>query len=316
MKNQLQAPAIKSAMKKASQLSASLAPVNTTLTSADGVCMDGGSITVTGTDDSTVSTTVYDVTITFNNCRDYVIDYTELSGSMRLVENTVIGSSSDTSLTVTNFSEKIYSDSLYTFLSSADVLNGSFSSIDDMTSGSNTASGSYSSTDYVGQLAMSFTFSGLRDDWIDTETLTTPATGTIQDTVNGTFSFIATDTSSGFSAGFTFGMTDFTDQITYNADGTTDEWWDGSIGMSWNPPVAGCLAGTITFTTQVDDPMHYSSQDLSICPVSGTLTANNATIQFGTSGAVLSPAVKVTVGTVSTTYTDCHSLGGGSICTM
>ncbi len=300
----LKLPVIGSAVQK----SRSLKTMNATSISISPTTCAGGSGTysVSGSDTSVPGSYDEDTaTIQFTNCRQSTsTTYTVVSGTLQLYRKHLLDNSSNIeNMTATNFTVKLYlSDTLY----STDVLNGTFNNTNNLTSGRNDANGSFTETGSGGDIA-TFSFNNISDVWTSATTTTSGTVTTDEDTLNGSFVF---DYSSGGSSIFamTISLSNLKDKVRTNADLSTDEWIDGSIGLSWQPDLSqyGCVPGTITIGTGVATPIHTLSG--AECPASGTVTVNNATIVFG------SP-VTVTVGSDVKTFSSCTLMGGDS-CTF
>lgn len=294
MAKQLQVPALTAAVKKARALGASLAPVSETIN------CDSGTIVLSGTDSSTVTYDDFNITFTFNACRSDAFS-TELSGSLRLYNKWMYDGSSDVlTLTATNFAEKTYTNSTYAALLYTYALNATFGYNDAGTtvgSGTFNANGRYTYTEantgFVGTLLLNS---------INAAYAWTPTTD--MSTVNGGFNVTeAIDGTTVFSLNVSF--SNFKEEWELISGTEEHMKYNGRVIINYTPDDAGCFEGVFDITTPADKPLVLTSADGYICPVSGTLKVNNATIVFG------SP-ITITVGTQApVNYADCTALGGG-----
>jgi hypothetical protein len=160
-----------------------------------------------------------------------------------------------------------------------------------------------------------YAFTNLNDTWTSTHN-NTDGSDTDVDTVSGTFTIsVATSGTTNFSFSLS---TSLVDKWQYLNDGpvTVKNWINGTITMSWVPDLTayGCLPGSITLATDEADPLTYEFATGYSCPVSGTLTINNALIEFGTSSGTATDII-VTVNGVSETYPSCTALEAtGGMC--
>ncbi len=306
MKAQLQAPVLKKAVKKAQELAASrVVSINTTLSCDNYAGGTTGTVTVVGTDNSDTYLTdgflETDITVTFNTCRDNFL-LTELSGTLRLYEKSANDSSYFIgNMTATNFTQKIYSvDFSPANLVLTNVVNATFGNDETPSGGTGTGNGSFNTTWYDGEVD-TLTFTNMSDIWTFSAV---SGVETSEDTVNGSFRFAASIPGYGtYSLAIT--LTDLYHKLAYNtATSAADEWIDGTVSINWTPDPLGCIEGSMTFTTVT--PMHYNNYIADMCPVSGELAVNNATIVF------LPASIEVTINGI-TYYTDCTGIQG-SIC--
>ncbi len=279
-------------------------------------CGYSGDLTVSGSNTSNAG--VYDeytLDVSYNNCRESVTtDYTVINGSMHAYSKAMLdGSSYIDNASVTNLNLATYSTGSLSF---TDAMNGTFNSTENYAtngdgSGTESANGSFVSTYPSGGMVESFTFSGVSDAWTSTGTYgTTDVTN--EDIMNGTFVY---DVSMSGSSVFklTLSLSNLDDKITtYFADGSVDEWLNGTMSITWSPSDPNvCVPGSLTATTVT--PLHYVSETAywnGDCPISGELTVNNADIVFGTS-------ITVTVGTDVATYPSCYDFTiAGQQCMM
>jgi hypothetical protein len=301
-------PMIQKAKKKAASLAAArVTSVN------DPLPCDSGSGSITGSfnyDGNNVYTSTY--TITFNNCGDSSF-YTVLNGTLGYSET------SSTSVyegrVNANLTMKQYDATFATLQYQLD-LDGSFANIDHITSGTLTANGAYVFTS--GATTTTYAFTNLRDDWTYMlDTTVTPNTETWNDVVSGTFSIaIASSGTTNFQFTLGVSLTDKWMDMNDSPTWTSKEWINGTVTVSWVPDLSayGCLPGSVVFTTLESDPLVINSLNSFTCPVSGTLTVNNATVEFGTSSTTGS-GIDVTVNGTTTNYASCIELemaGGGS----
>lgn len=285
----------------------SKANMKTTVVPAGGTCSAGGSYSVNGTDNSDEPDRTYDeatVTITYANCRDSV-DFTEISGTLQLYSKVTpsapaVPTSVIRNVTITNTTFKQYYDETFAGLPETGVINGTFNSTNNVTSGSDYANGSFVFNDGMGEA--SFFFDGLTNNW---STSTSAEATTDIASMNGKFGISYTDGMN--TASLTISLTNLEyKERMYAADYSVDRWLNGTLGIVWDPLV--CASGTITFTTADATPLHYNNI-FDTCPVSGTLQVNNATIVYGSS-------IIVTLNGVEYPYTDCTEMemSGNGIC--
>jgi hypothetical protein len=313
-----QAPALRSAVKKAKSFSS----LKKTTSVNDTVTCDSGNMVITGTNNSDELNATSDIanyTITFNNCRDNFF-YAELSGTLQVSDiSSRTTLAFDSSLTA-NLTEKMYSSSTDITADETFTLSGTFRGIDQLTSGSITANGSFVMTfpaqGGFPETVMTYAFNNISDTWTSADN----ADGSVTevDDLSGTFTMTLAITGEG-TYQFSLGLS-LTDEWQYMNDvaGTEKNWMDGTVTMSWAPDMTayGCLAGALNISTLETDPIAYTYAG-GFCPVSGTLSINNATIEFGsTSGTSTDILVSVNNGTPQV-YSSCSSLDlAGSMCTL
>ncbi len=305
----LKSTTITGSLAKARSLkTANLAPSLTSTINVSNPCAGGGSYTISGTDSSTGTYSEHTVSVVYNSCQDSATyPYVVLSGSLSAYDKHLFDGSSDTAnVTATSLSLTTHENST---ISATDTLNGTFNKTENVTSnatgtvtsGQGSVNGTFTVADSSGTGTFSIT------NFSDISTLTTTTTSTTDEhTFNGSFSLALSGGGNTFT--FTLALSNLDDKIaTYAANSSQDEWINGTITMTWSPDLGGaCIPGTITLTTAAATPIHTPSP--SSCPTSGTITVNNATIQFGVpSGS----EVTVTVGSTSQIFTDCYSLSGG-----
>jgi hypothetical protein len=299
MMNQLQIPAVKSALVKAQAAkNRPLAPV-----SDGGPCSGGGSFTVNGTNSSVPgSYDEYTIDISLTACKDSsTLPYTEITGQMHLYHKVMLDGSSETAeMTITNLTAKAYdSGSALTTI----VMNGTFKDNDNVTDGSTYADGSFSISDASSNIVLNF--SKVNNVW----TTSTDASGTTDvDTINGSFSF--TITSGAQSQSLNISVTNLQDKLfTDTVTGDKDEWINGTVSIDFTPDEVGCVEGTFAMSTASATPVHTPS--ISSCPTSGTFTINNATIEFGKPDGT---KVTATVNGAQKIFNDCTELDSGGVC--
>jgi hypothetical protein len=298
-------PTIKKTIAKARSLKTiSNAPISSTTVS----CGYSGTFTVSGADNSTATSSAYDITVTYTNCQDLSgTTYDVMNGTLHAVTNDMIdGSSRNDNLTATNLTLASYVSGT---LSMTDALNGTFTSLYSINTSSverweDDANASFSMTFTDGT---KYTFSMNNISGVDVYTPGT-ASDTEDMTINGSFVF---DVSSGGTsvASVTLALTSFDDKWQYSNTSPypEDEWLNGTISLTWTPSAgADCMPGSLTLSTAAGTPMHYDSSS-DYCPRSGTVVANNATIEFGTPAY---PQVTVTIsGGTPQVFSDCDFIG-------
>jgi hypothetical protein len=189
------------------------------------------------------------------------------------------------------------------------TLNGNFESIKSGLTGTNSALGSFTWTDpgMSGNTIYTFAFgtggNAITSIWSNTTGVN--GTTTIR-TGNGAYSLSITAPNGSVTLGVT--LTGLEHKVLQYTVGHTDEWLNGAVNLAWTPDLSqwGCMAGTYTFTTATNTPVHtpfgYG------CPTSGTLQVNNATIEYGKPSGT---QVTVTIGTLSETFAGCTAMGSG-----
>ncbi len=271
-------------------------------------CTGGGYVSVSGIDSSLTGTGGYKeftIDVTYNNCIDSqsTVTYNVVSGVLHAQHKVMLdGSSKNSDVTATGLSLKSFASST---LQNQDYLDGTFNnSFNVVTAGSNTtgssyANGTFSTTDISSGSSFTFGINKLSGVW---SKLTTTTDITEDNAVNGSLNW-------GFSAGqtsinATLSFGNLNDDIVTDASGNKTEGVNGSIGFTWTPTFGLCVPGTLNITTVSPIYTPFGSS----CPTKGTLTINNAAVQYG---VPLGIQVTVTVGGTSKIFTDCHALGGG-----
>jgi hypothetical protein len=316
MARQSKSPMIQKAVKKAASLKA--ARVNTI---NDPIPCDSGSATIVGTnnyDDASRTAEIYTYDVTFTNCRD-INSLTEMNGTIHVSVNSSLSTTGPSSSNVTaHLMEKLYSSSTATIFTQQTDLNGTFSDIDNITSGSSSGNGTFvmttPATTATQESVVTFAFTNLSDAWTSTRNATDLSDTDVDDS-SGTFS-IATSYGGTQNFKFTLGV-DLVSKTQYMNDtaGTEKDWLNGTISLSWAPDLSssGCIPGSISISTAVADPLIYDYTNYS-CPVSGTLTINNATVAYGTSSGTATDII-VTVNGTSQTFASCDALeSAGGMC--
>jgi hypothetical protein len=238
-----------------------------------------------------------------------------MNGTIYVDVNSSLSPTGPSSSSVTaNLREKLYSSSTATIATQQTDLNGTFNDLDNITSGSMSANGSFvmttPATASAQESVVTFAFTNLSDVWTSTHNAT-DASDTDMDDSSGSFS-IATSYGGTQNFKFTLGI-DLMNKTQYMNDtaGTEKDWIDGTITMNWLPDLSayGCLPGSIAVSTTATDPLTYDYAN-GTCPVSGTVAINNATIAYGTSTGII-----VTVNGTSQAFASCADLeAAGGMC--
>ncbi len=308
-------PAIQKAIMKARSFKAKR--VTSINTSIDCDNIGSGTISIVGSnnylDTATADISTYD--ITFTNCRDNSF-YTVTNGTIHIEDNSSRSAPyTYTSSLTANLTDSVY-DSTYTTLQNQSVLNGTFFDIDQTTSGSFGANGSFVLTIPAQSAVFTYAFTNLNDTWTSTHN-NTDGSDTDVDNVSGTFTIsVASGGTTNFAFSLSAGLVDKWQIMNDGPTGTQKNWINGSITLSWVPDLTayGCLPGSITFATDEADPLIYKSATGYSCPVSGTLSINNAVIEFGTSSGTATDII-VTVNGSSEVYPSCTALEAtGGMC--
>ena len=245
--------------------------------SGSGTCTDGGSYSYTGTSDS--ATGDFDLTFTFNNCRE---DSDQYNGSYHLTGK---ATSSSINLQIVLSSFTIYEyDSANTLVYSlsADITLGLSMAGSGSTSMTLTADGGISAHDYVSGNVYSMTYTNFAGTI--TQTSGTPQTVTI--TVNGAVkeSWTASGTSYSVTVTFTnFNLQDV-DYGTYD-DATVS----GTVAIDFTPD-AYCFEGTFVFVT--DTPIR--NDNTAGHTVAGQVTINGNTVMTWNSNGTITVTVNGT----------------------
>ncbi len=317
MMSQLQKPIVTNTMSKTRASKTSSAPLSAATTTSGG-CLLGGSYTITVDSITSLETTTNTLDITFTNCKDYdsaTATHSNLYGSLTGTHAFNVSTGYGSANLGVNLTDTSYPTESYTAGSETNVyaMNGVFNSVDNNgASGTNSALGSFSWTlkDPVnGDTVMSFSFGSGAAPVTDVWTSSTDISNNKTDinTGNGAYTLGIAGPNGSLTYSVTLSGLEYK-LLTY-AGGGSDEWINGSVSIAWTPDLSqwGCLNGTYAFTTAVGTPVHTPL--LSNCPTSGTVQVNNATIQYNTD-----QTVTVSVGTLTETFSDCDSLGGGGMC--
>ncbi len=296
-------------LKTASSLASSLAP---TVITGTFNCGRSGTFTITATDSSTASFNENDIVVAFNACIDSAstTDYQTASGSVHFYEKYMLDNSSTTdNLGATALTLTTYASST---LVSTDVIDGTFASTysvgtNSVETWSDSANASFSTTS-PSNVKLSFNMNNISS----VDVYTPGTTSDTEDyTMNGSFVFDISD-STGSLASITLAFTNLNDK--WQSSNVTpfpeDEWLNGTISLTWTPSSgADCMPGALTISTAAGTPMHYATS-VDSCPSSGTVVANNATVEFGKPSGY---QVTVTVGGTSQVFTDCY-FAGADVC--
>jgi len=299
------------ASKAALSKSVSSAP-SVTVTATGQPCAAGGTFDVTYTLATAGTETTWNLSMTFTDCRDASLDHDLVNGTITAV-HTKNSSSSDYehAHVVANLTDTVFDDPV-TMATGTFIMNGTFDSIatNNHTIGTRSALGSFTwrIPSAGGETSMVFSFGSGSTPVTDVWSKTTDGTGTtVTRTGNGSYNLAITTPSSALALAVSLSSLKH-DLLIYSADGSTDEWINGAVTIAWTPDLSqwGCLAGTYTFTTALNTPVH--TPFLGVCPTAGTVAVNNATIEYGKPSGV---QVTVTVGGLSETFASCGALGKG-----
>ncbi len=312
MSADLKSPAIQKAIAKARALKTSSALASSITISTD--CSLGGYFTISGTNSSTTSYDEFTINVAYYNCIEGTdaLNNNVASGSLHYYDKYMLDNTArNESLTANNLTLASYASGTLTVTGKT---NGTLSSVYSFGTNSvetwqNSANASYSLTfndGYDSKLAFSM------NNVSSTEVYTPGAGGTWTDdfTTNGGFVFTVSN-NSGILASIALVFTNLDDKYALNADQTFDRWLNGSFSLTWAPSAGNdCMPGKVTLGTAANTPIHYGTlSDFlgGVCPLSGTLTLNNATIEFGVPSP---PQVTVTVGTgTPQVFSDCNFVG-------
>lgn len=306
----LKSPTIQKTIAKASSFKATSSLASAPSISAYVGCGGGGYFTVVGSDTS--SPGVYDqfaIDVVYSDCIESTgtgTDYQITSGSIhadhyKMLDNTA----SNDNLAANALTVKSYVTGT---LTETDAINGAFTSVyslgtNSVETHSDSVNASFSVT-FPNNTMFSLSMNNLSRVEVDT-----PGTSynTEDDTTNGSIVFdIGNSTGSIFAV--TLAFTRLNDKYQYNLDGSTDEWINGTISFTWTPSRGdNCMPGAITLATIA--PIHFV---VGACPTSGTITANNATIEFGNPSGY---QVTVTAGGDSRVFPSCN-FEGADTCGM
>jgi hypothetical protein len=279
-----------------------------TATITGSPCPLSGTYDITYTLDTTGTATTWNLNVAFHSCKES--DGSVLAGSLAAVHTQDTASSYDRAAVTADLSVTAYSGATSTVVTGIAALSGTFESIDSSSTGTNSAKGSFTWTipGTGGNSVYAFTFGSGSTPVTDVWSRSTGTSGSTEThTGNGAYTLSLSTPSQ--SLGLTVALANLQDKVfTASADSSTDEWINGAVTLTWTPDLSqwGCLAGTYTFSTATGTPVH--TPHLYSCPTSGTVQVNNATIEFGKPSGT---QVTVTVGTLSETFSDCNSLGGG-----
>jgi hypothetical protein len=298
----LKSPTIMKAVAKARSFKTA-SSLDSTIT-ASVSCGVSGYFTVSGADTSTATYNELTIDVAYYNCIEgTVTDYTVASGSLHVYGKDMLDNTGSTgNITATTLTLATYVSST---LSETDAINGTFGSVyslgtNSVETYSNSVNASFSVT-FANDIRFSLGMNNLSGIEVRTPGTTYD---TDDDTMNGSIVFDISDATSSLFA-VTLAFTGLNDKYQYNTDGSTDEWLNGTISISWTPDMGGnCMPGAITLATIV--PIHSAA---GACPTSGTITANNATIEFGNPDP---PQVTVSVGGDSRVFSDCSFSGADS----
>jgi hypothetical protein len=253
------------------------------------------------------TSTTWNLDMTFHDCKD-ITGYDIVNGHLYAAHTKDSGSNYEHAQVTANLIDTDYDVS--SNITGTFALNGTFESIKSGSVGTNSALGSFTWTDpgTNGNTVYAFSFGAGGNAITDIWSKTTGATGaTTTRTGNGTYSLSITAPNGSVTLAVT--LTGLEHKVLqYTVGLHTDEWLNGAVNLAWTPDLSqwGCLAGTYTFTTAANTPIHTP---FGIgCPTSGTLQVNNATIEYGKPSGT---QVTVTIGTLSETFANCSALGNG-----
>jgi hypothetical protein len=285
MQRLLRSAAVQGAVKKAGALKAQRVPISTTLTTE--FCSNAdGNVTINGNNnyDEVGNPSVnfaYD--LTFTKCRDD-IGLTQLDGLLHIVGVQSTDNDATTSrLTANNLTEKQFSSPVFDVLTQQSVMNGSFVNDNQVVTTTKSASSSFVVTTPAGvvpEKVVTLEFTGLIEESNLThntdasDTNVTAATGTV------TLRVVQGGTST-FQLTLGISLEDRM-QVMNDAAGTTKDWINGTMNATWAPDLSqtGCKSGSLTFLTDTAAPRTFTSTS-GLCPVSGTVMVNDATITYG-----------------------------------
>ncbi len=276
--------------------------------SASVSCGRSGYFTITGADTSTATFNERTIDVAYYNCINSasLTDYQVASGGLHFYGKEMLDNTGSTNnLTATTLTLATYTSST---LSGTDAINGTFNSVYSLGTNSVATYSNSVNASFSVALADSTKFS-LSMNNLNGAKVHTPGTGTTsyteEMTINGGIVFDISD-STGSLLAITLAYTGLNDKYQEYTDYSSDEWLNGTVSLTWTPDMGGnCLPGSITLTTIT--PIHVGPNGG--CPTFGTLTANNATIQFGNPAPY---GVTVSVGGTSAVFTDCNFSGADS----
>jgi Big-like domain-containing protein len=312
MQRLLLSAAIQGAVRKAGARTAQFAPVNTTLTTE--FCSNAdGSVAITGTnnyDDALSTLVTFSYDMSFTNCRDDIA-LTRLDGILHIegVQSTD-NDATTSSLTANNLTEKQFSSSAFDVMTQQSVMNGSFVINNQVSTIAKTASGSFVVTTpaqgAATEKAVTLTYTGL----VENSSLThnVDASDTNVTTSAGTIMLGVTQ-GGAVTLQMTLGISlEDKTQLMNDVAGTRKNWINGTMDATWVPDLsqAGCKTGSLTFLTNAPSTFTLAT---GLCPVSGTMMMNDATVTYGI-------PVMVTAGNGETqSFPDCNALNqAGVVC--
>ncbi len=311
-------------LKKVVQRTAAMAPLFSVqqTTSVDEVLTVGfcdntdGRITIVGQNnytDITSTTLDYTYDVKFTKCRDD-ITFSELNGTLRVVNSESIATSAFTSSLVASLTQKQYSAIDYATLTQQITMSGSFGNNDQITFGAKTADGAFAvTTPTLGntpEKVVTYTFVVFSEAWTVTRNAGDGSDSRV-DTITG--QVVVTTAKGGVTTGrfnVALNLTDRLDTLN-DVPGTKNQWLDGTIDTSWSPDLAlsGCLSGRLSIATSPATPWTYTLATGYLCPVSGELKSNNATITYG-------PSIQLALtNNLKQTFVNCAALDQtGGVC--
>jgi hypothetical protein len=282
-------PTVQSAVKKARALNTALATaVSTTLTTdfcsvdADGTV---GTVHMEGQnnfDEAANPSLASDYTIVFTNCKDDIF-LTRLNGTLKIEDaSSVDNAGVKSSLLATDLTMEQFTSIAYDVMTTKSVLNGAFVKNDQVNLVDDEGGGTFVVTTPAGGLpekVVTYTYDGLHVESRHTDN--GDGTDTILATTKGSFKL--TSTSGGVKTfELNFAM-DLADQILElnDAAGTKRSLLSGAIDILYAPEMAslGCQTGKVTISTASNEPREFTNAG-GACPQSGTVTLNNATINY------------------------------------
>ncbi|GBE00166.1 hypothetical protein BMS3Abin07_02213 [bacterium BMS3Abin07] len=239
-----------------------------------GTCTDGGDYSFTGTSDSVTGD--FDLTFTFNNCRDGSGQY---DGNYHLT-GTSTGSSTNITMALSGLTIYEYDSSntlVYSMTANITLglsMTGSGSSI----SATLTAGGDITATDHLSGNTYTLTYTNFAAT-ISFSSDSTAGTETFTATVNGVVNESWTASGTSYSVKVTF--TNFNLQgVNYGTYDVTT--LSGTVAIDFTPD-AYCFEGTFTFVTNI--PIRY--EDSVGHNVAGQVTVNgNTVITWNAAGKV------------------------------
>lgn len=319
LKSIVSAPAINKAVAKA------VSTKQATISNVTYSCNGGGNISVSGTsnsDDPNRTQDIYDVTLTFNTCKELgttttSTDWHVYTGAIRDTLTSTISTTATTqvhnfSTTLTNLALVAHTGSFAGAVADEWLVNASFkhnyayannstSTKNDETMGGDiTANGTFvwsmvfNGTKY----SLTETFTNLTDKWTGSsvsDKATGAGTDTWNDKLDGSIA-IKGDyqaVSYGWNLSFTSLIAKWVDTFVASATAgvgqwsKSEEWINGSLSWSEIPKVNdNCASGAVIFTTADATPLTWSvsSPSVSWCPDSGEIRVNAAKITFKGSG--------------------------------